>query len=400
MGIAKSHWMEVEARGWYDPDKSVCPDCVEDDYLKSEIQANFSSTNCDYCGRSSGQSIAAPIRVVLKPIAEALFRHYGEPAQAGLPWDEGEYVGGRAIVDTSEALENLEFERDEKLFDDISDAFLNDAWYPCAHGYWLDTHEHEELIYGWQRFEEETKHRARYFFPQVKGSSTPGERYSPGDILNALGRLVDSSNLHKALNSNDALYRAREISLTTTVTEFDEIGPPPNGLAAAGRMNPAGISYFYAGLEKNTALAEVLGRPPCRAALGKFCSNRDLLVLDLSSLPDIPSIFDSAQAALLDELIFMRGFVAAISEPVSKNGREDIDYVPSQIVCEYFSKVFKTKKGQRIDGIIYPSAIKLGGRNIVLFPSRDGLESWQSFLELHDLSHHYFENWHAFRPLT
>ena len=400
MGGVKRDLENAEAQGWYDPEKSVCPDCVEDDDLKSEIQANFSSTSCDYCGRSSGQSIAAPIRVVLKPVAEALFRHYEDPAQVGLPWDEGEYFRREAIIGTSEALESLGFECDEKLFDDISDAFLNYEWYPCAHGHWLGTHEHEELIYGWQRFEEETKHRTRYFFPQVKGSSTPGERYSPGGILNALGQLVDSSNLHKALNSNDALYRAREISLTTTVTEFDEIGPPPNELAAAGRMNPAGISYFYAGLEKNTALAEVLGRPPCRVALGEFRSNRDLLVLDLTSLPAIPSIFDSAQAALRDELIFMCGFVAAISEPVSKNGREDIDYVPSQIVCEYFSKVFKTKKGQCIDGIIYPSAIKLGGRNIVLFPSRNGLESWKSFLELQDISHHYFENWHAFRPLT
>jgi RES domain-containing protein len=202
------------------------------------------------------------------------------------------------------------------------------------------------------------------------------------------------------LTSNDALYRVREAPTSTTLTEFRDIGPPPIELATAGRMNPAGISYFYAGLEKNTALAEVLGRPPCRAVMGRFNPTKDLLVLDLTNLSGMPSIFDAAQAELREGLIFMRGFVAAISAPVSKNGSEHIDYVPSQIVCEYFSKVFKTKNGQRIDGIIYPSAIKPGGKNIVLFPPRDELETWESILELRDLSHHDFNQWPAFRPLT
>jgi hypothetical protein len=51
MGLAKQAMIEAEERGWEVPDKCVCADCVEDDYLKGVIEANAGAYTCDYCER-------------------------------------------------------------------------------------------------------------------------------------------------------------------------------------------------------------------------------------------------------------------------------------------------------------------------------------------------------------
>jgi hypothetical protein len=73
-----------------------------------------------------------------------------------------------------------------------------------------------------------------------------------------------------------------------------------------------------------------------------------------------------------EELIFLEKFVEAISQPVEKDGCEHIDYVPSQVVSEYFALIFQVSRGKHLDGIVYPSAVRPGGRNLVLFPSERG----------------------------
>ncbi|ASF45484.1 RES family NAD+ phosphorylase [Methylovulum psychrotolerans] len=63
-----------------------------------------------------------------------------------------------------------------------------------------------------------------------------------------------------------------------------------------------------------------------------------------------------------------------ISKPVTKDGSEHIEYVPSQVVSEYFALVFQPAKGKNLDGILYPSSVHSGGRNLVLFPSERTFE--------------------------
>ncbi|MGL1932212.1 MAG: RES family NAD+ phosphorylase [Desulfotalea sp.] len=61
--------------------------------------------------------------------------------------------------------------------------------------------------------------------------------------------------------------------------------------ACAGRMNPAGISYFYLAQDSQTAYAEVIQKPPCTAALACFKPHRDLRLLNLGDIPSTPSVF-------------------------------------------------------------------------------------------------------------
>jgi RES domain-containing protein len=157
-------------------------------------------------------------------------------------------------------------------------------------------------------------------------------------------------------------------------------------------MNPPGIPYLYTALDPQTALAEVLPRPPCRAAVATLRLRAEVRVLDLTARPDIPSIFDEARAEQRQVLLFLGRFVDAISQPVLRDGRDHIDYVPSQVVSEYFSQVHRFD-GHCLAGIVYPSAVRDGGKNAVLFPPDLRAAQWMDLVELLSLQHSYYGRW-------
>lgn len=395
MGLVKSEWIESEARGWHDPSKFVCADCVDDEFLKSVVLSHLENAHCDYCDSDSEEAIAAPLSEILAPVSKALYRYFSDPSTACLPRDSGEWVGEERITDTEDALLSLPLNVDAELFDDIANSFTNTAWYPCANGHWLDLHEHVELHYSWLNFVDEIKFRSRFFFSGLsiaeEGQGDDSSR--PFDLLRSISEMSESLGLITNINIGTKLFRVRNMKPEDNFTSFDEVGPPPPERALAGRMNPAGISYFYLALEDKTALAEVAIKPPMSVSEATFVTARDLLVLDLSALPEIPSVFDDERAEEREHLLFLHDFVSAISEPVTRNGQEHIDYVPSQVVSEYLAQVFRTKSGEILDAVVYPSAMMPNGKNIVIFPVRYSSHSFEERVELLSINKSEFWNW-------
>lgn len=155
-----------------------------------------------------------------------------------------------------------------------------------------------------------------------------------------------------------------------------ELGAAPSKDSRAGRMNPAGISYLYLAFAQETAVAEVrqikLSLP---VAIGQFEAQRELIILDLTNLPKKPSIFDVQHYDELVRLLFIDEFVKEITKPVAKdNCIEHIEYVPSQVVSEYFALVFHLDEGKRLDGIKYPSSVCSGNYKLVLFSTERSFE--------------------------
>ena len=56
------------------------------------------------------------------------------------------------------------------------------------------------------------------------------------------------------------------------------------------------------------------------------------------------------------------------------DGGEHIEYVPTQILTEHFRKEVAALDGSPLDGIVYPSARRRGGKSLVVFRSRDDLD--------------------------
>ena len=103
-----------------------------------------------------------------------------------------------------------------------------------------------------------------------------------------------------------------------------------------------------------------------------WISSRPLNVLDLSKLPAPPSFYAQARHER-DQLLFLRDFVESITRCVVHDGREHIEYVPPQIVTEYFRHQYRLPDNSMLDGIIYPSAQHKRGKSIVVFASQDDL---------------------------
>lgn len=106
-----------------------------------------------------------------------------------------------------------------------------------------------------------------------------------------------------------------------------------------------------------------------------------MLFLDLSQylnqennyhLPNI-SIFDSDN---LDKIPIRNFFADFLSDVNKKIDREDLskryEYVPTQVVAEFFRHIYRTSSGEKLSGIIYPSCQNPGGKNFVIFCGQRG----------------------------
>ncbi len=85
-------------------------------------------------------------------------------------------------------------------------------------------------------------------------------------------------------------WRVRVNSEDAQFTTFSEIGVPPKGSASAGRMNPAGISYFYVAYEQLTAEKEVVDKAT-KWTIAKFETLAEITIIDFVNLPNIRPSF-------------------------------------------------------------------------------------------------------------
>lgn len=363
--------MEADERGWYAPDGYVCEDCVEDEFLKGVIRDNACTNECDYCGDITDEDSAAPVEALMEPIASAVFYYYNDPTEGMMSWDYEEDSWPLETTDTRDVLESLAFDCHPDLFEDIAKSFVHDEWVETAGGTWMGSHTHEEMGYLWDHFVRIVKHELRYFFDHPLPNSTD-EQYDPSTLLPTIGSLVKRLGIVDTLSDGTQFFRARKKDLDDFSLDAEQLGAPPSELASAGRMNPAGISYFYLAFEPQTALAEIQHKQSDQSAIGQFQLVRDVQILNLTKLPDLPSLFDDSSRYEREELIFLENFIEEITKPVEKDNRMHVDYVPSQVVSEYFALVFKLKNGERLDGILYPSAVHPNGRNLLLFPTERG----------------------------
>ena len=83
-----------------------------------------------------------------------------------------------------------------------------------------------------------------------------------------------------------------------------------NWLTFLNRMSPAGISMFYGASDKDTAKKEVLNEEwkDSQITKGTFALKQDLQIIDLTHLPEIPSIFDKSNRKNYYKILFFRSF--------------------------------------------------------------------------------------------
>ena len=357
-------------------DRYVCADCIGDDALKGVIESEASECVCSFCGEESDRPIAAPLLEVVLYMNECLERDYGA-AENWLSFDEGEYQG--RVWTTDEVLgRELDYglpnDDNGELMKALCDGLGGRAW--CrAHPYSLT--QDEQLAFSWGAFCELIKHERRYFF--LREPANDG-LFSAFGLLRELGSWCERFGLISALQASTLAYRARYQGPGEKHHTAGTLGPPPRDRATKpNRMSPSGIVMFYASDDAETALREVAKDPETDAgsyALGRFRTQRDVHILDLTRIPPVPSIFESIPESLEYDprppLKFLNYFAFELSKPITPDDSTHVEYIPSQVVTEYFRTAF-VRGGTTIEGIRYHSARHDGGYSLVLFASQSDL---------------------------
>lgn len=367
---------EAEERGWRSGgDKVVCIDHVEVDELRALILDEATSTTCSYCDRVGDQPIAADVDVLIQRIAEALPAEWRNADEEGVPVDGGEYVFD--TFDTWDLITDAVEEpplNHEQLIIDVVAALPEHSWVQRD---LYRLREGERLVLGWDDFRRIVKHHRRYFFAgyRERGDVDDPDFVSPDTMLAAIGDAARSAQVVREIPAGALVHRVRPRYADEVFSHASDLGPPPAGVVdKSGRMNPAGIPILYGAFDATTALAEAQHVYPDAEefTIGTFRVLQPLIYVALADPPPVPSLFDTEERRETRQpIVFLRHFADAISDPFTPDDYLHIEYVPTQIVTEWFRTQFNPGGGQAVAGLTYGSARNDGGTNLALFVSTD-----------------------------
>lgn len=362
--------IEIEERGYRDLSKNICLRHSDNEVITKLIMDNMSEAKCDYCESLGTQDepVAAPLDSLMDAIMVGINLFYEPAAESGVDTSEvkltTEYDPEDVVYDAVSFFHS-EFEPGRELLADVSAALTCQVWVDRD---WQRPSPDLIMQYGWDAFKSIVKHQSRFLILGLPGGDDDN-RLTAVDVFQDLVAMIRAVPGLFPVACPSPLYRGRMFATDPDISEFAsaaQLGSPPHGRAAANRMSPAGISMFYGGTELATAIAEIGAHSSYAHAIsGEFSPARELRLLDLSHLGDVPApnIFDKDQHRAYFSLRFLQNFVKDLTLPVELDGREHIDYVPTQVFTEYLRYAFP---GERIDGLMFPST-QAAGCNVVIF---------------------------------
>lgn len=370
MGLVKEWMLAQQERGYSEADGEVCADCVTDHALAGWIRANATSNVCTFCGSKSASPKAASFDDFVGFVLDGVGFDWNEPTSEGISYISREGGWQAPLSETWEVLGGLEISESQDVLDALADAIDNEAWVERDF-YWGS--DSQRLTWGWQSFKDYTKHHTRFFFLHRRDDGYDDGELTPGELLDRLAKIIRSKlagqGVIRTIGTAESLIRLRIDDVPHNSAKA--IGSPPAEFATqSNRMSPAGIPMFYGAFDYKTAHAETydpqhhVGKV---ISAGTFQPVRPLVILDLANLPAMPSVFDPSGRPLIHSLRFLSAFAKDISSPIARDGKEHIEYVPTQIVTEYFRRIFRLDDDIHLDGLAYRSSKNPGGVAFVLF---------------------------------
>jgi HEPN superfamily RES-like protein/RES domain-containing protein len=353
--------------------KQICGNCIEEEYLESYINDNGKLGVCSYCDGNESKII--PLDIIVEIIVDGIRFEYDQP-ENGLGWIDGEWVDAtNPVMDSFDILSDEIRIGGSKAFSDIL-SYIDDLQW-CEKDFYGYS-DSEELKYTWEYFKKQVKHRTRFVFLIDKIGLEPQIQYTePSDILKILTNYLESNEFVISLPKGKEIYRGRFSKKWIKYNTIEELGPPEETKAFyPNRFSPSGIPMFYGAEDRETCFAEV-GNDTGVFTIAKWKVKKDLTIIDFTKIfkyslrnnthyyPDYPSVFDEQKRNLRTSFSFLINFANDLSKVVKKDGREHIEYVPTQIVSEYLRRVYK-HKNKKIDGICFYSSIN-GKKNYVFF---------------------------------
>ena len=353
----------------------ICPDCFYDSGLQRriiEIRPKFPDKKCEFHPNKKG----IPISEVAKIVDEVFRNLYTFSLDTFTPG----YFDNNLI----ETLYELTGADDHRVIEALANSLIEndvywppngeEAFYEFEYKYDFNEKGYEEHSLTWRLFRKEILHEQRFFNEHALNRLNEifdglhlirNEKNKPAVDLLIPGS--ENAIFHRARVSNDPSERNQILDDPAT-----NLGPPPEHLRTAGRMNSSGIMAFYGAFDLETCIAELRPVAGETVVAAKFALNRPILVLDttgFSGSPKLINVFARTHIKRMRLWNFMTEFMHEIARPCLPDD-EHLDYVPTQVVSEYLTHLHKLpgrNGNQTIDGIIYRSAQNRDGKNIAIF---------------------------------
>jgi hypothetical protein len=355
--------------------RPVCSACIDDSGIREWIEDIGGDPGCAFCELTDEPT--ADLGELASFMRERMLLFYSHSIEHLMYISaEGGYQGNTWT--TAEVLSDfigLDFPRQtgRELLDALADAIEPDEPWCEYDPAVLD--EDDRLIRDWVGFCELIKYERRFFFHDVGADHEWwDDTRSPRGMFASIHAFIEKSNLVRLKRKGYRLYRARPHKRGVQYYEPHELGPPPPEAALQfNRMNPPGIPMFYGSEKRLTARAEVQN---VACSLARFTTTRRLRILDLIDLPIDRGIFSNYTRNEVNAISFLRQFARLISQPIDREIRTVLDYIPTQVLTEYLRDA--TFSGKKIDGIRFASAarkVKRGSpphANVVLFTPAKG----------------------------
>ena len=380
--------------------RNLCCKCIKEKYLSDLMKKDGKLRSCSYCGKKRH---TFKLEKVAELVEGAMSRHYYKTADNPDSADYSAYKEGL-----------LEFERDgDPVCDVIAEIIKTEnddiAEDICTllsekHEYSDDSCDDEnefaeksmyrrreskaptyyndydplclDADYGWREkwsaFKESIKFEKRFFNPAAQNflkelfaGITEASQTSNG--LSVIERVGPNTELTHAYRAR--IFYSEEDMHKAFCNPEKFLGPPPPSKARAGRMNPAGIAFFYGADDIEVALSEVRPIVGSLVLVARFEILRPMRVLNLDALQlliEEGSYFDPHYAERLSRKNFFPELWRDLLRPTMP-GEEEMDYLPTQFIAEYLA----SPDGLNIDGIRH-SSVQAGdqGDNIVFFHGR------------------------------
>lgn len=345
---------------------TICSHCVVDRALVAALRQYGGTDPCDYCDQApTGPEASAPFEVVLELVVDGLKLEYEDPIEQ-MAWDGG-YVG--TVHDTWDLLWDLAITEREDVHHALNDAIETTQW--CQRDPYAATPA-QALTWGWESFRKFVKHRRRFTFLTTDHSTADGAGMIAMHAMPAaIADVVAEAGLVKDLPVDSEWWRVRPHPPAESYSSAADLGTPPDSVARDNRMTPKGIGAFYGASTALGARAEVAGyaEPAHDGSVGMFITAAPMTVVDLRDLPSVPSLFDADRRHLRAPIKFLNGFVKDATQIADPTDRQNLDYVPTQVVAETF------RYDLPVDGILWRSSKDKTVTSCVLFiPSTEVTE--------------------------
>lgn len=377
--------------------KYVCANCFDDYAIREFVNSRLKWRTCTYCGQTSSRRISASLGEVLAFIMDGI-RSEWVTCTPEVEWEAENlgWHGGRDGWISSDSmirsvLPELRNAKGELLKDMVGS--IASEWRPRRQ---YDPEPEDFFSYRWDEFADAVKYHTRYIYYRVNTdwqkdinnrNRNSRFRIRPSHVIEEVLDKISDLDITQTISPGTIIWRVRSRDVNKLSSAPGELGPPSIEQALAStRMSPAGIPVFYGSFDRETAIAETLQTEKANGVskfitVGRWKTVQEFRVLNLAEIPAMPSLFDAKMRRLRPTVSFLESFSDEISRPILKDGREHIEYVPTQVFTEYIKHVYRDQEGTGLDGILYKSTVREGGINCMLFITKEDCLNYVESME-------------------